>query len=467
MEILITVNTTPLRILLKKLLISTELDFIEVIDGVDILNKLRERTSPRVVILDNTEIVKLIRQEDKQTQKYTYIILITSPNTDIDSNIYVDNLLFTPINFNSLNLITKIALRSINKQKELEEQLNNQKRQIKKAQEIQQILNTPILPLSRYANIETVYNPSEELGGDFFNIIKTPHNNLAVIIVDCTGHGLEASMYATLLKSICDRHSNLLDNPKYLSSFVQMVNIDVADYITSDQFPVMFASIYSPSERKFYYSSANGEHPYIIRNRNTHKLEITQGMHLGYNTESQYHIKSFKIEDGDIIFFYSDAIIETKDIPLSRNNDTLLKQILNKENKNLKTLSRDMITFIEEYIGKTTLDDDLSLIYLQIKDPYHKIIKIDNSEIENEIVHLQKTLINYNYTMNEIEEILINYRELLLKFLSTNTNPDKHFTIEKNITCKDINIKIENTISLIKNKQHVLTCNNCKTFKQK
>lgn len=467
MDILITVNSTQSRILLKNMLKSTELDIIEVIDDVDILKKLREITSSRIVILDNIKFIKLIRQEDKQAEKYSYIILVTSPNSEIDCNIDINNLLFTPIDSNKLNIIIKIALRSIKKQKKLEEQLNNQKIQIKKAQEIQQILNTPILPLSTFANIETIYNPSEELGGDFFNIIKTPHNNLAVIIVDCTGHGLEASMYATLLKSICDRHSNLLDNPKYLSSFVQMVNIDVADYITSYQFPVMFVSIFSPSDRKFYYSSANGEHPYIIRNKNAHKLERIEGMHLGYNTESQYHIKSFKIEDGDIIFFYSDAIIESKNIPLNRNNDTLLKEILTKENKNLKTLSYNMISFIEEYIGRETLDDDLSLVYLQIKDPYHQVIKIKDSEIESEILELDKILINYNYTNKEIKEILISYKELLLKMISTNTNPNKHFTIDKNITCKDINIKIENAISLIQNKQPVLTCNNCKTFKQK
>lgn len=464
MDILIADDSKTSRKLIKGILNRMNFDVIEAIDGLDAWNKLQAPNPPRIALIDwmmpnlsGIELVKKIRQKEKSFGHYTYIIMITSNSDEKDANAGfdsgVDNFLTKPIGPDSLSITLKIASRIIKQQESLYQtqeklalQLSKQKEEIMRAKEIQQILNTYELPIIDNVNIRAVYNPSQDMGGDFFNIVKTVRGNLAVIMVDCTGHGLEASMYATLLKSVCDRHIYLLDNPKFLANFVQMVNIDVAGYITSDQFPVMFVSVYDPVIMKLYYSSANGEHPYLIRNGASYPLVRAQGMHLGYNTESQYVIKSLKVEVDDILLFYSDAIIEIEGASWNRHNDEELKSEISKMGENLTQDNHNFMKFVSLNSGSTILEDDLSLIYFQIKEPSlytSQIYRVNG--LDKNVETLSEILYKFDYNNDEIQRIIIAYRELILNSIEHGNKNDnsKKVTIDHSITCRSVEFTIE------------------------
>ncbi len=284
------------------------------------------------------------------------------------------------------------------------------------------------------------------MGGDFFNIIKTPSCNIVTIMVDCTGHGLEASMYATLLKSVCDRHISLLDNPNYLANFTQLVNIDVAQYITSDQYPVMFVSVFNPKEMKYYYSSANGEHPYLIRDSKVYKLKKAIGMHLGYNTESQYTAKSFQVNPDDIIFCYSDAIIEIEGAPWDRADDSKFKDELSKMGNGLAEDNKRIMQLVHNTAGNTILDDDLSLIYMQVKNSCEFSKSISSlDEVDDIRNRLAKNLTLYDYSRDEVDKISIVLTELVINAISHGNKHDnsKKVHIEYSMTCKTITLTVE------------------------
>lgn len=464
MDILIADDTKTSRSLIKGILNRLNFNVIEAHDGLDAWNKLQVENPPRIILIDwmmphlsGIELTKKIRSTEGNSGHYTYIIMITSNRDEKDANLGfnagVDNFLTKPIDPNTLSIALKVASRIIQQQEDLHlikeklaQQFSKQQEEIMRAKEIQQILNTHEIPRTNNINIQAVYNPSQDMGGDFFNIVKTVRGNTAVVMVDCTGHGLEASMYATLLKSVCDRHIYLLDNPKYLATFVQMVNIDVAGYITTDQFPVMFVSVYDPESMKFYYSSANGEHPYLVRNGETFPLARAHGMHLGYNTESQYTIKSFKVKHNDIILFYSDAIIEIEGAPWSRHDDLHLKNELSKMGKNLTQDNFNLMKYISKYNGSSILEDDLSLIYLQIMEPLDYVSTINKfSDIETLAKKLAGNLYRFDYNNDEIQQIVIGYRELLLNALEHGNRNDekKKVSITHDINCQRVEFTVE------------------------
>lgn len=457
MDILLAEDSEPTRIMIKLILEKLGFTVTEASDGREAWNILMRDNSPRIAILDwlmpeisGIELVKKIRAQESTTKQYTYIIMLTSngeaAHSEESFNAGVDNYLTKPINHHNLSVTLNIAKRIIQLQTQLETQLEIQQAEIQRAKEIQLFLNTTDLPQVDTVNLRAVYNPSKQMGGDFFNIIKTIHNNIAVVMVDCTGHGLEASMYATLLKSICDRHTHLLDNPLYLSNFVQMVNIDAADYITTDQFPVMFVSVYDTESMKLYYSSANGEHPYVIRNGSVYKMTRVEGMHLGYNTESQYYIKSFRVKDGDIILYYSDALIEIEGASWNRHDDEDLKKIISEPVTNLDHLNTKVMSTIKETTGSTVLSDDLSLVYLQILSPsFNSKIIQKKEDIEELKIEISDKLKYFDYNGDEIEKVKIALGELTLNAIYHGNSNDesKRVFVDYIITCKNITVKVE------------------------
>ncbi len=457
MTILIAEDSATSRKLLKSILLKKGFDVIETVDGEEAWEYLSSNSSPRIALIDwmmpklnGIDLIKRIRENEKKRNKYTYLIMITSNSEENDIitgfEAGADDYITKPINPNTLEIRLKIAARIIRQQKELENQLNLQKLEIERAQEIQQALNTATIPQLSATNIRAVYNPSQEMGGDFFNVIKTPSCKIATIMVDCTGHGLEASMYATLLKSVCDRHLSLLDKPQYLGSFMQMVNIDVANYITSDQFPVMFVSIYDPESKKLYYSSANGEHPYLVRNGKTYKFEKAKGMHLGFNTESEYEVKSFVTKPDDLIITYSDAIIEIAGAHWDRHNDEPLKKELSTLGNSLGTDLMHFMRFIDKANGSLTLKDDLTIVFMQIKDLFRYETEITTKpELEPIKYNLINTLESYDYSQEDIDKIIIALIELVFNAIDhgNNGSPDKKVIINFEITCEKFIMTIE------------------------
>lgn len=457
MDILLAEDSESTRTMIKLILEKLGFSVTEAKDGKEAWNIILREKAPRIAILDwlmpeisGIELVQKIRAQEKRTKQYTYIIMLTSngeaAHSEESFNAGVDNYLTKPINHHKLSVTLNIAKRIIQLQTQLETQLEIQQAEIQRAKEIQLFLNTTDLPQVDTVNLRAVYNPSKQMGGDFFNIIKTIHNNIAVIMVDCTGHGLEASMYATLLKSICDRHTHLLDNPLYLSNFVQMVNIDAADYITTDQFPVMFVSVYDTESMKLYYSSANGEHPYVIRNGAVYRMTRVEGMHLGYNTESQYYIKSFIVKNGDIVLYYSDALIEIDGATWNRHNDDDLKEIIKEPVKNLDTLNTKVMSAIEETAGSTVLSDDLSLVYLQVLSPsFNSYILNKSDEIEDMKSEIEDKMKTFDYNDDEIEKVKIAIGELVLNalFHGNRSDESKKVFVDYIITCKSLTVKVE------------------------
>ncbi len=68
------------------------------------------------------------------------------------------------------------------------------------AREIQQYLIPEKLPPTPGLAIESVYQPSREVGGDFFQVLPDPRDGSTLIVVgDVAGKGLQAGMLAALI----------------------------------------------------------------------------------------------------------------------------------------------------------------------------------------------------------------------------------------------------------------------------
>lgn len=122
---------------------------------------------------------------------------------------------------------------------DIENNLKEKEKSLLKAQKIQQRLNTLALPHIIDVPLLACYMPSAELGGDYFNVIQQ-EDRLLIIIADCTGHGIDASMDSVLVKSVADRYLHLLagDMPDF---FLKAINTDMIEYLSGESFFTMFA----------------------------------------------------------------------------------------------------------------------------------------------------------------------------------------------------------------------------------
>ena len=167
--------------------------------------------------------------------------------------------------------------------KAMEKDLDDKREMLKKARYLQNSFIQNTLPTVKEFNIFTLFMPCEKLGGDFFRIARGNFDNKIVIIIgDCTGHGINASLDASLLASLSESNLSYLFKGNRTDLFLNKVNSEFIKYADEDQFPTMFAAVVDLSTKEMFYSNANSELPVRINDKEIKKLDPVRGLHISY-----------------------------------------------------------------------------------------------------------------------------------------------------------------------------------------
>lgn len=330
--------------------------------------------------------------------------------------------------------------------KNIEKDLHDKKESILSAQTLQRSLTPKTLPRVPNINIASCYIPSQELGGDFFDIKKIG-NNLVIIMADCVGHGIEASMAATLLKSISDRYLVYLaqGSPEY---YIERVNRDVVQYFFGQSYPTMFACVIDLSTYEMAYTNANSPRPYIISDGKFEILEKTRGFLLGYEKDMHYERKTRIIRPGEIVFFYSDALLGTT---IGGESEALLFDIEDVKKLLLdfgKGLDMDMDHLLK---GVSThaafpLEDDTTTILVQVLETVSHSMEISRYAEGTEIVRmLERDLAYFSYDHETLSSIVVAFDEMYVNGIEhgNKKDPAKKVRIEYTIDCEKVVISVE------------------------
>jgi serine phosphatase RsbU (regulator of sigma subunit) len=160
------------------------------------------------------------------------------------------------------------------------------------ARAVQQVL----FPDATTGNIEAVYRPAAEVGGDFWQAIPAKDGAQILAIGDVSGKGLKAAMIVSLLTgALRNRHS---DRPAAILGELNRVAASMSGggFVTAAVARVEGASV----------TIANAGHPQPWLNRCEVSLE--PGLPLGIDAETTYTEREILL-DGQLVFV-SDGVIE-------------------------------------------------------------------------------------------------------------------------------------------------------------
>lgn len=384
------------------------------------------------------------RLEDSDENEIGVLALFSKDDINPEIEAYIQSI----ANLTSQVIINDKAEEKIRKYTEtIERDLEEKKQMLKKATMLQKSFIQKTIPLMDTLNIRALFMPCENLGGDFFRVLKGVHHDKMVIIIgDCTDHGIKASMDASLLSSLID--PNLLDlyYDNRTDDFLKRISLDYIELADEDQFPTMMVLVFDMYTGDLYYSNANSELPFLIRNNQVERIEKAEGMHIGYYDNPVFERKHIHFQPGDRLLLYSDAITEIK-----KKNGLLvghkgIKRILEKSTGNAEDCFDSIIEEIREEKGALPLDDDATLLLIEYSE--HKKIQFQFNCV-NEWKSYSRTLkedfYSFDFDTDEIEKICIAIDEMCINaFVHGNKrDTDKSVILRGSINCKGINLFIE------------------------
>ena len=163
------------------------------------------------------------------------------------------------------------------------------------------------------------YIPADDLGGDFYDLVKLSDDEYLIYIADVAGHGIQASLLTIFMRErvLTNVDAALAGTGELLAKLVHdfsSLGIDDMMYLT------MALCKYSKSKRELSISNAGHNcYPLIIRNNGRTETIPIRGMPVCKLADGMdYEEEIVVMHPGDRLILFTDGIIEEVDSATGR-----------------------------------------------------------------------------------------------------------------------------------------------------
>jgi serine phosphatase RsbU (regulator of sigma subunit) len=171
------------------------------------------------------------------------------------------------------------------------------------AREVQQVILPEQIETIPGFQIESVYQPAQQVGGDFFQILPGPEGSLLVVIGDVAGKGLPAAMLVSVLVGAVRGATEYTSDPAEL---LENLNERLVGRTSGGFSTALVARIAANGQ----VAIANAGHlpPYL----DGREVELPGALPLGIKPDVDYETIHFSLPAGSRLTFYSDGIVEAQ-----------------------------------------------------------------------------------------------------------------------------------------------------------
>ena len=200
------------------------------------------------------------------------------------------------------------------------------------------------------------------LPGDFFTVEETD-DGVMLALGDICGKGLAAGMWTTHLVGLVSAHAAVTSAPEAIAAGV---NRDICRLESVVPLASMFLARLDPITGVVRYSSAGHPPAFLLRANGELEKLSDGGLLLGVMNDASYISGTLELGAGDVLMFYSDGIIESRNSAEEEFGYARLEQEL----RRAATGSADTMLFsvlgaVQDFAATRSLIDDMSLVIVR------------------------------------------------------------------------------------------------------
>lgn len=355
-----------------------EYEFYFAVNGAEALEIIRRNTAIDLVLTDiNMPVMDgltLLSKINELNNKLLRSIIVSAygdmQNIRMAMNRGAYDFITKPIDLQDLEITIEKSLKEIEEYKLI---LSAQTKLIALQQElnIANVIQTSILPKTFPAfpgrkefDIYARMIPAREVGGDLYDFFFIDKYRLGVVIGDVSGKGIASALLMAVSKTLI-RSTAFKGIPA--DAVLTEVNDIIVDESPANMFVTVFYGILDTRSGLFEYSTAGHYPPVKISNTGTTApLYSSGGFLLGAKKHIIYQPDSLILQPGDMLFFFTDGVIEAFNKNDEQFEEARLTKIL--ENKNYasaKELIHNVFNAVTAFSEGVEQSDDITCLTLK------------------------------------------------------------------------------------------------------
>ena len=151
------------------------------------------------------------------------------------------------------------------------------------------------------------------VSGDFFDYLSGERSDeIAIVVGDVTGHGMQGAMNATLTDGVLQMAAEKADDLSPSALMTDVNNVLKPRMESGMNVTMVIGLINAKTKTLFLANAGHHAHPLILHDEAVRPL-ISKGMPLGMITGITYREVEFPLQSGDVLVFMTDGIIEVQD----------------------------------------------------------------------------------------------------------------------------------------------------------
>ncbi|URA11281.1 PP2C family protein-serine/threonine phosphatase [Thermospira aquatica] len=220
-----------------------------------------------------------------------------------------------------------------------------------------------LLPHKEFSTIAYLYQPMEEIGGDFLDLVEIDPDNVGIFISDVCGHGIAASLITVMLKQNMTELKPFARNPAH---FLSRLNGNLFHQLRGYFLTAIYA-LYNQKEKKLTIANAGHPYPFLYRQGHFATLATIRSQPIGTFPSMEYQQQTICLQPGERVLFYTDGLLDTSNPEGESYEEKNLAHFLQTHRDfQAYDLMQNLLEDLREFHGERHLEDDIAFICLDV-----------------------------------------------------------------------------------------------------
>jgi len=272
---------------------------------------------------------------------------------------------FSPLQVDLLKAVAAQAAAAIENARLLADSIQAEalEKQVNLAGEVQQRMIPQAAPNLPGLDVASAYVPMYSLGGDFYDFIPLPEDNLGLAIADVSGKGVPASLIMASVRAFLRAQ---VDNVYYLYEVVRRINLMLCRDSKPGEFVTLFYGVLDANNLRFTYCNAGHPPGMVLRDGKVIELG-SDNMLLGIEPDEDYRQAVIQLQKNDVLMLYTDGLPDARNFKGEAFGRQKIVEAFQRGGETAEAVAQNVLWEMRKFVGLSKPTDDVTMIVVRVK----------------------------------------------------------------------------------------------------
>ncbi|MBK8679912.1 MAG: PP2C family protein-serine/threonine phosphatase [Sphingobacteriales bacterium] len=268
--------------------------------------------------------------------------------------------------YDFIQAVTNIIIVAIENKRLFKQRIEQERllKELEVAGQVQNLIIPKQLPSNKRVDMQGIYQPHHNIGGDFYDYIPLNNHEFMVCMADISGKGIGAAMLMAHAQAIV--RTLALENPD-LKVLIRKLNKRLLETTNGDHFITFFIANCNLKQRTLTYVNA-GHNPQILAQDN--KITwLNNGCTLlgAFSNLKEIVVTTEQLKPNALILTYTDGITDLENEAGQRfETERLLAFTTQNAHQKADDFNLQLLQTLKQYKGRQNFTDDVSVLTFRV-----------------------------------------------------------------------------------------------------